>query len=132
MAGSLKWMIYTADSGDEYSVRIDESNGELANFGDVTAAMEIAGTVPPVLPKNLKMRYATVVEPTSGSTRQIAVGKPTAPIWLGGALTLLLPLFGGTLAGQAVAWGVRLLVEEVFNRPRPNASDSGFLDDDAS
>jgi len=36
------------------------------------------------------------------------------------------------LAGQAVAWGVRLLVEEVFNRPRPNASDSGFLDDDAS
>ena len=78
------------------------------------------------------MRYATVVEPTSGSSRQIAVGKPDTPLWLGNALTLLLPLFGGTLAGQAVAWGVRLLVEEVFSRQRPNASDTGFLDDDAS
>jgi len=132
MAGSLKWMVYTADDGTAYSVKIDESNGELAGFDDITAAMEIAGTVPPVLPKNLKMRYATVVEPTSGSTRQIAVGKPTTPLWLGSALTLLLPLFGGTLAGQAVAWGVRLLVEEVFSRQRPNASDTGFLDDDAS
>lgn len=130
MAGSLKSMIYTADSGDTFVVKIDESNGELAGFDDVTIALEIAGTVPPPLPKNLKMRYATVVEPDSGSTRQIPVGKPTAPVWIGNVFTLLLPVFGGTLAGQAVAWGVRLLVEEVYNRSLGNSSDTGFLDDD--
>lgn len=125
-------MVYEADNGSQYSVKIDESNGELAGFSDVTTAMEIAGTVPPPIPKELKMRYVTVVEPTSGSTRKIAVGRPDSPIWLTNVLTLLLPLFGGSLAGQTVAWGVRLLVEEVYNRSRPNASDTGFLDDDAS
>lgn len=130
MAGSKKYMVYTADSGSQYTVSIDESNGELAGFDDVTIAMEIAGTVPPPLPKNIKMRYATLEESATGSSRKIAVGKPTAPIWIGNVFTLLLPLFGGSLAGQAVAWGVRLLVEEVANRQLGNSRDTGFLDDD--
>lgn len=132
MAGSLKSMIYTADSGSRYTVRIDESNGELAGFDDVTTAEELAGTVPPPLPKEIKMRYARVTEPVSGSSRSIAVGKPTSPIWLGNVFTILLPVFGGSLAGQAVAWGVSLLVEEVYNRTIGNSGDTGFLDDDAT
>lgn len=132
MAGSLKSMVYTADDGNEYVVKIDESNGELTGFGDVTIAMEIAGTVPPPLPRNIKMRYATVQESESGSTRRIQVGSPTAAIWAGNVFTLLLPVFSGTLAGQAVAWGIRLLVEEVANRSLGNSADTGFLDGDAT
>ena len=130
MAGSLKNMVYKDDNLDKYLVKIDESNGELAGFGDVTIAMEIAGIVPPPLPKNLKMRYAVVQEPETGGTRRIYVGDPLAPIWGGNILSILLPLFGGTLAGQAVAWGVTLLVKEVFDRTLGNSRDTGFLDDD--
>jgi len=132
MAGSLKSMVYTADDGNQYVVKIDESNGELTGFGDVTIAMEIAGTVPPPLPRNIKMRYATVQEGVSGSTRQIPVGDNAQAVWAGNVFTLLLPVFSGTLAGQAVAWGIRLLVEEVANRSLGNSADTGFLDGDAT
>lgn len=57
MAGSIKWMVYTDDAGNKFSVRIDESNGEACGFEDLTTANQNT----PILPRGAKMRYVNVV-----------------------------------------------------------------------
>ncbi len=132
MAGSLSWKKYLTDAGVTYSVKIDEGNAEAAGFDDVTIADEIAGVVPPELPKGFKMRYVNVKDPASNSGRKIYVGKPDDGLATGLVKSLLLFAFSGGSAGAAIEWLVSSFVGEQ-NRVRiPSASDTGFLDGDAT
>lgn len=132
MAGSRSWKKYTADDDTVYSVNIDEGNAEAAGFDDLTPADEIAGVIPPQLPKGFKMRYVNVRDPATGSTRQIPVGKPTNGLATGAIVSLLLWAFNSSNAVTAISWIVTSFVKEKYSSKRPNSNDTGFLDGDAS
>lgn len=132
MAGSQKWQVYQDDGGVQYSVKLDEGNGEIAGFQDITAAMELAGVVPPVKPKELAMRYVNVKDSASGSSRKIYVGSKTHGLVTGNILSLLLWAFTDGSVVSAISWIVTSFVGEVNKIKRPNSNDTGFLDADAS
>lgn len=130
MAGSKKWMKYTADDGIQYGVVIDESNGEAAGFEDYAdPAQGQPQTALPVLPKGAQMRYINVVDPTSGARRQIFVGKPDDDLWTGVATQILLPLVASNgLIAALTAFLVASSVGEKFTRPI--SKDTGLTDGD--
>lgn len=133
MAGSRKWVKYKTDGGQFYSVNLDESNAEAAGFADITIADEIAGTVPPLLPKGYEMRYVNVSEPSSGSNRKIYVGDPANGLVTGSIISLLLWVFSdASNVSSAVSWVVRSFVGERNRARRANSTDTGFIDGDAS
>ena len=133
MAGSRKWVAYTADNSNKYSVQLDESNSELTGFTDITIADEIAGTVPPPLPKGYTMRYVNVKDGATGSSRRLWVGSPTHPLVTGAAISILLWAFtGATDITTAISWAVTSFVGEITNERRPNSADTGFVDGDAT
>lgn len=76
MAGSIKWMAYTSDTGTVYLRRIDESNGEAAGWADVTSS----NLSSPVMPRGFKPRYLNCVRTVGGVEikRKIEVGTLTA------------------------------------------------------
>lgn len=132
MAGSRKWQVYTDDSGVQHSVNIDESNGEIAGFTDITAAMSIAGTAPPVKPKGLAMRYVNVKDEVSGSNRKVFVGTRTHGLVTGSIMSLLLWAFTDGSLVSAISWVVTSFIGETNKIKRPSSADTGFLDADAS
>jgi hypothetical protein len=54
MAGSRKFFIYTTDSGDDFAMDMDESNGEAVGNIDLTPG----NIVPYKVPGNIKKRYS--------------------------------------------------------------------------
>lgn len=132
MAGSKSWKKYEADNGDVYSVLIDEGNAEAAGFDDLSVADELAGAIPPVLPRGFQMRYVNVKNPSNGSTRKIYVGKPSNGLVTGAIVSLLLWAFDSADVVSAVSWIVTSFVKEKYSAKRPNSTDTGFLDGDAS
>lgn len=121
MAGSLKWMLYRSDSGRDFAVYIDESNGERAGFTDAPA---IVGS--DTLPRGIKMRYVNVVSPL-GVKRKIWVGSPNHPLTRGGTITLA--QWNGDRQ-SLVNFSVTSYRAE--KRRVPFGFDTGITDDDAS
>lgn len=131
MAGSRSWKKYKADNGQFYSVNIDESNAEAADFDDLSLADEIAGAVPPPLPRGMKMRSASVLDADVGSSRKIWVGKPDSGIITGSVSSLLLFAFNNASGiSEAIAWVIQSIKGETQSSTRPRSRDSGFLDGD--
>ena len=56
MAGSIKWFVYTTDSGQDFALKADESNLEAVN-GSVQD-MPGTATTTFALPRNVKPRKA--------------------------------------------------------------------------
>lgn len=54
MAGSIKWFVYTNDGGEEFAVKLDESNTEAVN-GDTQDYTPTTGITIGV-PRNIKLR----------------------------------------------------------------------------
>lgn len=79
MAGSVKWMNYTADDGTAYSTLIDESNGILFGFTDVGGATASAE----VMPKYLKMRRVNLKSADGKANRSVPVGSVTNDYFTG-------------------------------------------------
>ena len=129
MSGSQKYQVYKSDNGNNYAVKIDESNGEVANFDDYSLLYEIAGVPLSPLPKGMVMRYANVSR--DGTTRKIHVGKPDSPLMLGAVISILLSFFGAGAFAESVTWVVSSVIGEK-SPPRPKTADSGILDGDAS
>jgi len=135
MAGSLKYVRYTDDSGTAYSVLLDESNSE-ATVGGI--AFCLARTAAhPNLPTKLKKRYVNCfVTATPAIKRRFWVGNPLAipQILSGGAV--LAPAYPGAAdaAGTAVAWTITSYRGEK-NSPPPalntTGGDTGLTDGDA-
>lgn len=57
MAGSLTYRNYTADDGQSYAVRVDESNSNATVSGGTGALLPLRTANVPPIPKTLKMRY---------------------------------------------------------------------------
>ena len=61
MAGSIKWFLYTDDSGADFAIKLDESNTEAVNGG--TQDFLPTSTVRAGVPRNIKVRelfYANI------------------------------------------------------------------------
>ncbi|MEW6498656.1 MAG: hypothetical protein AB1589_40080 [Cyanobacteriota bacterium] len=121
MAGSRKWMLYRSDSGREFAVNIDESNGEAAGFTDAPAVV-----ASDTLPRGITMRYVNCVSP-QGVKRKIWVGQPNHPLTRGG--NLVLPQWSGNRQSN-VNFSVTSFRAE--KRRVPFGFDTGINDDDAT
>jgi hypothetical protein len=77
MAGSLKWFLYTDDTGTEYAIKLDESNTEAINAdtGDYVQASTTTASVP----RNIKVREVFYTNPSR--TRTIRCVPLTAAIY---------------------------------------------------
>lgn len=114
MAGSIKWMVYTADDASEYAVLIDEGNGEAGGFKDYAD-----GTTAGVLPRYFQMRYVNAVS-ASGVARKFYIADPADPLLTD----------GGTITVDSIAYAVSSRRGETARLPR--AADSGQTDGDAT
>lgn len=121
MAGSIKWFVYTTDDGDDFAIKLDESNTEQVNAGtqDYVAGAGVNYSVP----RNLKPRNL-VYESTDGNVRRRIVALTTT-------------IFNGVAAGASytdpVSGTVVNLVAKNGERiSLPRADDTGLIDGDAS
>lgn len=122
MAGSLKWFVYTTDAGEDFAIKLDESNTEAVNGGtqDYVTALSIIYAIP----RNLKPRYALYVN--ADETRQIKCVALTSTIYNGLAAatpTITDPIGGGTLT-------LKRIRPEIISLPF--AADTGLTDGDAT
>lgn len=85
MAGSMKWVLYRSDDGQDYAVWMDESNSIAGGFTDAPAI-----TAQKELPRGRKMRYVNVQEPETGVKRKLYLGTPANPLKNGGEALLVL------------------------------------------
>ena len=127
MAGSRKWMVYTADNGTEYAVQVDESNSEATGMGWLD--YEAGGTAQP-LPKGFVMRTIAAQDSVSGARRQIPVGQSGASAFAIGGTILLQSFMPG--ATGVIAFEILSALGERFSQGRPRANDTGLTDGDAT
>lgn len=78
MAGSLKWFKYTTDTGAEFGIYMDESNGEVVGNTDFAPLVDDA--VIYALPRNVKPRTALYRSTDGKVSRRIAVTESNATI----------------------------------------------------
>lgn len=124
MAGSIKWVVYTADDDKEYAVKLDESNTEIEILGFRDFELGDQGVVQP-LPPHIQMRHVYCRHGLS--TRKIYVGKKDSiVISIGGALSLL--YFGGAGIPTFEAFIIFRYVSEKVKVVFPFPDDT-FLDD---
>lgn len=96
MAGSIKWFVYTTDTGDDFGIRLDESNTEAVNGATQDFVDGLALTN--ALPRNIKPReifYTNVAR-----TRRIRCVALTPTIYtavVGGSV----PTIQDPIAGEA-------------------------------
>jgi len=106
MAGSLKWMKYTADNGQTYAVRIDESNGEAGGFADVVP--EDTGLTQ--LPKGIKMRHVNTYQASASDRKRrfyIGGGEVLTDILAGTQTIISAPVVGTETAENFVITSYR-------------------------
>jgi len=126
MAGSKKTFVYKSDTGTDYAVTLDESNGELLSAGFT----DLDDGVGPLngLPRNLKMRYVNCINSATGATRKIFIGNKDAALFLQGGIVLLNLIASITGIGALLPFRITLAVGEILSRYNPN--DTGLLDGD--
>lgn len=123
MSGSIKWFVYTTDSGDEYGIRMDESNGEAVGNTDYSTT----STAMMALPRNIVPRQAVYTSIDGNYTRRI-------PVTSNSATSATLPAtITAQVAGSAtgVELSLSLFIGERFSA-LPIAADTGLNDGDAT
>lgn len=78
MAGSIKWFKYTTDSGDDFAIKMDESNGELVGNPDFGPADQ--DSIIYALPRNVRPRAALYRSNDGTVSRRIVVCSATATV----------------------------------------------------
>lgn len=124
MAGSLKWFVYTTDNGDDFAIRLDESNTEAVNGSQQDY---VAGTAFRYnIPRNLRPRAAYYRSPDGvrtvkciALTQSIYNGIPTA------VTSITDPLPPNNTLNL-----IRIVPERIS--PLPFANDTGIDDGDAT
>jgi len=128
MAGSRKYLKYTADNGTVYAANIDESNGEYSNFGFTDYA---TGENNPVLPKGLVMRHVLLGSQTGTNertSRKLYIGTNGAVAAILALASILLPWYvgaGGFMAFVPISYKAEKSVIA-------KSDDTGLLDGDAT
>lgn len=124
MAGSLKWFVYTTDNGDDFAIRLDESNTEAVNGSQQDY---VAGTAFRYnIPRNLRPRAAFYRSPDGvrtikciALTQSIYNGIPSA------VTSITDPLPPNNTLNL-----IRIVPERIS--PLPFANDTGIDDGDAT
>jgi hypothetical protein len=96
VAGSIKWFIYTTDSGTDYAIKLDESNTEAVNGSTQDFVTGLA--TKDALPRNIKPR--AVYYTNAARTRTVRCVALTQSIYNGlvggGVPTITDPIASGT------------------------------------
>lgn len=118
MAGSIKWMLYTLDSGETVAKRVDESNGEALGFVNYTGAASVTAD-PAEVAALREMRYVYAVNTQDTTQRKkFWVGKPDFTAYI----------VGGTFTIDTITWAVTGTVGE--KKTFPIEGDTGLVDGD--
>jgi hypothetical protein len=118
MAGSIKEMLYTSDTGEIWLVKVDESNGEAFGFADFTG-VETFNQVG--VPPGAQMRYVNWRSDTGQLKRKFWVGKPDHTGFINGGAVTVATLNGNT----AVPLPGNLTSAVGEKRRLPNTSTAG-------
>jgi hypothetical protein len=124
MAGSIKWFVYTDDSGTDYGIKLDESNTEAVN-GGVQDFLPGAGLTAGV-PRNIKVRR--VYYANTDRTRVISCVALTQTIYAGIVSGNIGTIPDPITSGETLA----LIRLEGERRVLPFGQDTGLNDGDAS
>lgn len=121
MAGSLKWFVYTTDDGQDFAIKLDESNTEAINGStqDYVSGLSLMYA----LPRNLRPRE--LLYSTANRARTIRCVALTATIFANAPAnvpTIVDPIDGSTLVLRAIN------PEKIRNLPF--AADTGLTDSD--
>lgn len=122
MAGSLKWFLYTADSGVQYAVYRDESNLEAVN-GAVGDYPDTGSTVTAGLPSNIKPRVASYGS-ANGLVRRTIICLTAA------VFNALAP--GATITDASSGLTLTLISKTGEKVRLPKGQDTGQTDTDAT
>lgn len=122
MAGSIKWFVYTTDSGEDFALKLDESNTEALNGG----VQDFPAVAPTqfALPRNVKPRYVIYRNAAATITRKVIA--LTATIF-GNSLTGA-PTITDAVSGETLTLYRR--VGEIVSLPF--GADTGLTDGDDS
>lgn len=121
MAGSMKWFVYTTDSGDDFAIFRDESNTEGINAG--TQDYVTASTAQYALPRNVRARYIRMRSADGLVSRNIVALTTTIYNAILSDFNFVDGPSGKTL----------VVSEKVGERIRvPQAADTGLTDGDAT
>lgn len=123
MAGSIKWFVYTTDTGDDFAIRLDESNTEAINGStqDYVDGLSLTNA----LPRNIKPRE--IFYTNQARTRRIRCVALTPTIYnavIGGSVTTI----GDPIAGGAATLG--FIAANGERRTIPVPFDTGLTDGD--
>ena len=129
MAGSLKEMIYTSDTGATWLVRVDESNGEAFGFDDFTGVETITNQG---VPRGAEMRYVTWQADQNNLSRKFWVGKPDHFSFVNGGEVTVATLNGN--AAVALVGQLKSATGEKRRLPLVSTAgeDTGLNDGDIS
>ena len=127
MAGSIKEMLYTSDTGEIWLVKVDESNGEVFNFSDFTGveAFDQVG-----VPPGASMRYVNWKSDSGQLKRRFWVGKPNSAAFIEGGAVTVAVLNGNTAV--LLPGNLTSAIGEVRRLPNVSTAgeDSGLNDGD--
>lgn len=124
MSGSVKWFVYTTDSGQDFGIKLDESNTEAVNAGTQDYADGV--TIPFALPRNIKPRE--VFYTNAARTRTIRCVCLTQTVY-NGVIAGGVPTITDPIAGTGTLGLIRGRGEQV---QLPVPLDTGLNDGDAT
>ena len=127
MAGSIKEMLYTSDTGERWLVKVDESNGEVFNFDDFSGVEPFDQVgVPP----GASMRYVNWKSDSGQLKRRFWVGKPNSAAFIEGGAVTVAVLNGN--AAVALPGNLTSAIGETRRLPNVSTAgeDSGLNDGD--
>lgn len=123
MAGSIKWFVYTTDTGVDYGLKLDESNTEAINGG--TQDLITGANIVPAVPRNIKPRE--IFYTNAARTRTVRTVALTQTIYnavVGGSV----PTIPDPIAGGSATLGLIRARGERIQLPVP--LDTGLTDGD--
>lgn len=121
MSGSIKYFVYTDDRGNDWAIKLDESNTEAVNGGTQDFPNTGSG-VTDELPRNIKPRSLRYVSDDGTRARQVIALTPT--IFAGAAVAV--PNFPDAVSGVTLS----LKAQKGEVRRLPFGADTGLNDGD--
>jgi len=122
MAGSLKYFVYTTDLGNDFAIKLDESNTEAVNAGTQDYP-DTGVSIQYEVPRNVTPRTLVFRSLDNRITRKVVALTQTIFAAVGGGSNFVDPVSGVT---------VYLTLKEGERLTIPKGQDTGLNDGDAT